>query len=57
MWPNSQETADLVKFTEETLNGKLQFLCSDNSFQFSYRPAVYGRNIINKIEVVAGGVL
>ena len=28
MWPNPQETADLVKFTEETLNGKLHFLCS-----------------------------
>ena len=29
MWPNLQETADLVTFTEETLNGKLHFLCSD----------------------------
>ena len=27
MWPNQQETADLVKFTEEILNGKLHFLC------------------------------
>ena len=26
MW---QETADLVTFTEEILNGKLHFLCSD----------------------------
>ena len=25
MWPNSQETADLVKFTEEILNGKFHF--------------------------------
>ena len=24
-----QETADLVTFTEEILNGKLRFLCSD----------------------------
>ena len=24
-----QETADLVTFTEEILNGKLHFLCSD----------------------------
>ena len=23
MWPNPQETADLVTFTEEILNGKL----------------------------------
>ena len=29
MWPNSQESADLVTFTEEILNGKLYFLCSD----------------------------
>ena len=28
MRPNQQETADLVKFTEEALNGKLNFLCS-----------------------------
>ena len=25
MWPDSQETADLVTFTEEILNGKLHF--------------------------------
>ena len=28
MWPNPQETADLITFTEEILNGKLPFLCS-----------------------------
>ena len=28
MRPNPQETADLVAFTEETLNGKFHFLCS-----------------------------
>ena len=28
MWPNPQETADLVTFTEEVLNGKLYFLSS-----------------------------
>ena len=27
MWPNLQETADLVTFTEEILNGKVDFLC------------------------------
>ena len=26
MWPNPQKTADLVKYTEEFLNGKLHFL-------------------------------
>ena len=29
MWPNPQETADLVTYTEEILNGKLHFLCSE----------------------------
>ena len=29
MWPIPQETADWVTFTEEILNGKLHFLCSD----------------------------
>ena len=29
MWPNPQETVDLLKFTEEILNGKLHFLCSE----------------------------
>ena len=27
MWPNPQFPADFVTFTEETLNGKLHFLC------------------------------
>ena len=27
MWPNPQETADLVSVTREILNGKLHFLC------------------------------
>ena len=31
MWPDPQVAADLVTFTEEILNGKLQFLCSDYS--------------------------
>ena len=28
MWPNPQFPADLVKFTEEIFNEKLDFLCS-----------------------------
>ena len=28
MWPNPQDTADFVTFTEEIFNGKLRFLCS-----------------------------
>ena len=30
MWPNTQETADLVTFSEEILHGKIHFLCSVN---------------------------
>ena len=29
MRPNPQKTADLVTFTEDILNGKLHFLCSE----------------------------
>ena len=29
MWPNTQETLDLLMFTREILNGKLHFLCSE----------------------------
>ena len=28
MWSNPEETADLVTFIEEILNGKLHFMCS-----------------------------
>ena len=30
MRSNPPETQDLVKFTEETLNGKLDFLCRES---------------------------
>ena len=46
MRPNPQETADLVSFTEQILNGKLHFLCSDR----------YGTGVIkltNKAKVKA----
>ena len=29
MWPNPEFPADLVTFTEEILNEKLHFMCSD----------------------------
>ena len=32
MCPNPQETANLVTFTEEILNGELHFLCSGYDF-------------------------
>ena len=30
MWPNPQESTDFVTFTEEILNGKLRFLCTES---------------------------
>ena len=37
MWRNPQETADLVTFTEEILNGKLHFLCSVTEMYFGFK--------------------
>ena len=31
MWPNPQFPANLVTFTEQIVNGKLYFLCSERS--------------------------
>ena len=36
MWPNPQETADLVTFTTEILNGKLHFLYSAKTEMVRY---------------------
>ena len=33
MWTNLQDAEDLFTFTEETLNGKFHFLCSDSNFK------------------------
>ena len=37
MWPNPQETKDLVTFTEEILNGKVPFFvqCSRSGADFN----------------------
>ena len=35
MRPNPHETADLVSFTEEMVNGKLRFLCSVSSIKLN----------------------
>ena len=35
MWTNTQETADLFKFTKELLKGKPHFLCSSNGYQIT----------------------
>ena len=34
MWPNPQETADLVTFTKEIPNEKPHFLCSDSGMKW-----------------------
>ena len=39
MWSNPQETADLITFTEEILNGKLHFLCCDACINVHYEDA------------------
>ena len=46
MWPNPQEAADLVTFTEESLNGKVHFLRSvkkweDDSNRTKYTTRFY----------------
>ena len=38
MCPNPQETADLVTFTEQTLNEKLHFLCSADVINYTKGP-------------------
>ena len=53
MWPNSQETTDLVTFTEEIYNGKLHFLCSDveftiKTFNNKYFPVTKSKIILHK---------
>ena len=45
MWPNPQETADLVTFTEEILNGKLHFLCSKTRTPASSEFTKYFRTV------------
>ena len=44
MWPNPQFPADLVAFTEEILNGKLHFLCSDRRYYPLYPKRLGGNS-------------
>ena len=44
MWPNPQETADLVTFTEEILTGKLHFLCSVTWLHYIFSSVYYIKN-------------
>ena len=45
MWPNKQETADLIIFTEEILNGKLHFCAI--TFHHINQVCCYPRNKSN----------
>ena len=56
MWPNPRGTADLVTLTEEILNGKLHFLCSDVIFDlknlsyWSWKDLIIVQPIIKEIK-------
>ena len=52
MWPNPQETADLVTFIEEIHNGKLHFLCNDNFKPFLTAPLL--NNQTSKLSATIG---
>ena len=47
-------SADLVTFTEEILNGKLHFLCSDNSSQDEFLLEYFKRKYLYNIMLVFG---
>ena len=45
MWPNPQETADLVTFNEEIHNGKLHILCSALYYVLSQNGQTHFKNL------------
>ena len=47
MWPNPQETTDMVTFTDEILNGNLHLLYSINWVQHDRNIDLIGANIYN----------
>ena len=49
MRPNSQESADLVTFTEEIFEGKLYFLCSVREFVYQSVIIYYSRLIYHSV--------
>ena len=51
MWPNPQETAGLVTFTEETLNGRLHFLWT-TSFLLTSRYKDIKINLSSKVVIL-----
>ena len=53
MSPNPQETADLITFTEEILNGNLHFSCSASCGL----PKLYGMIFFSNMVSITGGFL
>ena len=53
MCPNPKETADLVTFTEEILDGKLNFLCGASKMKIQSATLWYShvdyKNLVMKI--------
>ena len=50
MWPNPQETTNLVTFAEEILNGKLYFLRSATIISFEWK--VENPEVINILNII-----
>ena len=48
MRPNLQFPADLVKFTEEILNWKLHFLCSDTALSITFSRLIIPNDDVQK---------
>ena len=48
MWPNLQETVDLVTFTERILNGKLHFL-----YRVTYKNYLNSETTIDDVVLVS----
>ena len=55
MWPNPQETADLVTFTEEILNGNLTFCVVSEYRQSSKLIVIYIIIIVATMEFSSNG--
>ena len=46
MWPNPQETADLVVFTEKILNGNIHFLYNETLLLPIFLTKLFGTNFM-----------
>ena len=55
MWPNPQETTDLVTFTDEIVNEKLYFLCNVTTFRLVNIFQGYDTMVGEKGTLISGG--